>query len=367
MRKYITRVALSTILLTSVSTFALEEKNRNAEAGANKYFTNVFAKKYSDLFYDNIEKYNRNRTSVTHLSKLFKTEEDQALSREYFIKNKIRYLPPIVLKGTTAYLKYGSTKISFTEESLLMRTMYIDGKEVVFGQGNFKSRLEHFKTHLDQKVTTNILFEFLISSAVASGEKNFEHGIFAALVVLNENFEENSWCISCEDEYAEATEKNFNKIMSEVSRLANACENGESVDSIAYQIESSMPDREQSYLKLKMKQYFKDYDDSRLTCESFVKKISQDEINSQMKAINFRTGSLKEEFERENQQKYEKFVEGKCAPYIKLRNCLVNDSYAARDVYDKSRQEDGKPALRYREKVKDTKYHTEKNYRDQRK
>ena len=39
------------------------------------------------------------------------------------------------MKGTTAYLKYGTTKISFTEESLLMRTMYVDGKRVASKSG----------------------------------------------------------------------------------------------------------------------------------------------------------------------------------------------------------------------------------------
>jgi len=348
----------------STYSYALEEKNLNAEASANKYFTNIFAKNYSDLFFKNIERYNANRTSVNHLSRLFKNEADKAASKEFFIKNGIKYLPPIILKGTTAYLKFNSTRITFTEESLLNRTLYVNGNEVILSDGDFKDRLDSFKKQLGDKVTHSRFLDLLISAAYADGMKKFEHGVFGALIVLNENFEENSWCISCEDEYAEATKKNFDKIMSEVNRLANACENGESVDSIVYEIESSMPDREQSYLKLKMKQYFKDYDDSRLSCESFVSRISKDEIKSQMKAINIRTGSLREEFERENQEKYQKFIEGKCSPYIKLRNCLVNDSYTARDVYDDMRKEDGKPVLKYREKLKDTNYKTQKNYRD---
>jgi hypothetical protein len=82
-----TTKALTLIMLLTSSPMAMEEKNQSPEGVANKVLVDLLSNEYSSRFEEGIDRYNRARTSVNQISKLFNSENDQKAALKFFHQN----------------------------------------------------------------------------------------------------------------------------------------------------------------------------------------------------------------------------------------------------------------------------------------
>lgn len=344
---------LALLGLLVLPSYAFEEKDEEAVNSVNKIFAQDFMYQYSKSFFNSIEEYNKNRTDIKKLVSNMKSD-DQKVFLEYLKKNKITSLPPIDFKNEVATLRIGGNKISFTVGTIFEKNVYVNGQKILLPAGKFKDNLDYLKLQLSNKNRKVTFLDLIINSAIAAEDK-FENATFAALLIINNKFKENSWCAFCDDEYMEATKKNFEIVIEDIKRRARSCESGDDHQEVlASKIDDFVSYDSAAYdLKEKMNTYFKSYTDKTMTCEKIVKTIYKEQIDSQMEAPGFYTGSVGKEREQRNQQKYESFIVSKCQAYTDLRNCVVNNTYDGKEVYNRL---SGKPKLQYYQKLKSSDY-----------
>lgn len=357
MKRFFLQLVIFSLLVSP--SLAFEEKGDNSANTVNKVFAQDFMYHYSKTFFNTIQEYNKNRTNLNNLIVDMKPE-DQKVLKEYLSKNKISSLPAIDFKNEVATLRVGSSKISFTVGTLFEKNIYVNGQKLLLPAGTAKQNLEYFKKQLTSKSRKITFLDLIMSQAIA--DDKLEHATFAALLIINNKFKENSWCAFCEDEYLEATKKNFEMVMQDIQKRAQKCESGEDAQEVlASKIDDFVSYDSAAYdLKEKMSTYFKSYTDKSMTCEKVVNLIYKEQIDSQMEAPGFYTGSFGKEKEERNQQKYDKFIVSKCQAYTDLRTCIVNKTYDGKEVYNKL---SGKSELRYNQKLPESDYKPSNTYK----
>lgn len=243
---------LALLGLLVLPSYAFEEKDEEAVNSVNKIFAQDFMYQYSKSFFNSIEEYNKNRTDIKKLVSNMKSD-DQKVFLEYLKKNKITSLPPIDFKNEVATLRIGGNKISFTVGTIFEKNVYVNGQKILLPAGKFKDNLDYLKLQLSNKNRKVTFLDLIINSAIAAEDK-FENATFAALLIINNKFKENSWCAFCDDEYMEATKKNFEIVIEDIKRRARNCESGDdhqevlaskiddfvSYDSAAYDLKEKM-------------------------------------------------------------------------------------------------------------------------------
>jgi len=337
--------------------FAISEGKKGVVSKANKALTAELIKRYSHNFKKNIESYNNKRSNIGSLSLQIKSEEKRRKFMAYTTKHNLKVLPKIIYKNGAAKIKVGQNLIKFSVGTLFDGYMLINGKEVPLSTAEFDSQVNSLKRLLNPKKFS--LIDLIINSAHANYDKRYEATLIGTAIIINESFEENSWCYFCEDEYLEASRKNFDKVMKDISKRADDCKAG--VDDsereiFAFQLEELANYESAGYdLREKLNTYFKSYTDTDLTCESMVKKLFSEDIKKLEKKKGFYVSSLRIQAVKEHNAKvYKDFVISKCQPYVELRNCLVDESYTGRTIYNDERKKDGMKRIRSSDSLNET-------------
>jgi hypothetical protein len=358
MRNFV--IVLSSIF--ALNSFAITEGKRGSFELANKAMTQEMVKRYSHNFKKNIEDYNNRRSNIGSIVDGFSNEETKKKFLAYTTKHGIKVFPKIIYKDGAAKIKLGTNQIKFSVGTLFDGYMLINGKRVPLAAADFDSQVKALKGLLTEKKTYSLLSLIIDTAHAKQGfDKRYEHTLIATAIIVNETFEENSWCYFCEDEYLEASQKNFNKVMTDIARRAKSCKekSDESEKEIfAFQMEELANYESAGYdLREKLNTYFKSYTDSDLTCESMVKKLFSEDIEKLKKKKGFYVDSVRlREVADHNAKVYKDYVVKKCQPYIELRNCLIDRSYTGRTIYNDERKRDGKKRIRSSQSL-------EKNYK----
>jgi hypothetical protein len=321
------------ILLFKVSVFAISEGEFTASRSINKQLVQKMMRKYSEMFVDNIEKYNASAHNVAYVLESVQDESRRASIKRYIRINKIKHFPKIVHRDGVAALRVGKHRIRFTVGTLFERYVLLDGKKLFLNSLNIDKQIILIKKVLKEnpKRFSN-LWSLLIESAYAkSADKDFEALVIGTIIVLNEKFIENSWCYFCEDEYQEATRKNFTSVMNEMEERAKKCESGESQELFAYQLEDlNEYEASATDLREKLNTYFKSYTNTSMNCSTMVNEIYKDEMRSLRKTVNMYTQSG-------NEKRHTEYIKSKCAAYDRFKKCLLEKTENAKDIYNNLR------------------------------
>ncbi len=341
-------LSLSIVMLFTSLSFAMSEGRPGPHREATKGLVNEVVSTYSKNFQKSIKAYNSRRSHIGALSKAIKNDTKRKQFLSYTSQHGIKVFPKIIYKDGAAKIKLGKNLIKFSVGTLFDRYILVNGIRVPLDSGDFYKQLDSLKKNLGAKKKFS-MFNLFIGEAVAAYDKRFENTLFGTIIILNETFEENSWCYFCEDEYHEATKKNFEKVMADISTRANNCKSGEDEgDYFGYQLEELGTYASAGYdLREKLNSYFKSYTDENLNCESMVNNLYKEEIKGLKGKIGFYSDSISIRNKREsNKQAYQNYIKNKCTPYVELRNCLIDKSYAAKGIYNKERKSDGKKSIR---------------------
>lgn len=343
------------IILSSIfalNSFAITEGKRGSFELANKAMTQEMVKRYSHNFKKNIEDYNNRRSNIGSIVDGFNSESTKKKFLAYVTKHNIKVFPKIIYRDGAAKIKLGKNLIKFSVGSLFDGYMLVNGKRVPLAAADFDSQEKALRALFKRNKSFSFL-SLIIDTAYANQgfDKRYEHTMIATAIIVNETFEENSWCYFCEDEYLEASQKNFDKVMKDVARRAKNCKedlDDSEKETFAFNMEELAMYESAGYdLREKLNTYFKSYTDSDLTCESMVKKLFSEDIQKQKKKNKFYMNSIQiKEVRDYNKKVYNNYVVAKCQPYVELRNCLIDKSYTGRTIYNDERKRDGKKRIR---------------------
>lgn len=342
---------LTLTILLGVSTHAITEGKKGVAAKANKALVQEMVKKYSHNFKKSIETYNNERSNMGAIALRIDSETDRKKFLSYITQNNIKVLPKIIQRNGSAKLKVGSHLIKFSVGTLFDGYFYLNNKKVPLSKAGFDSQVKSMKKLLSPSKKFSFL-DLIIKSVHAAGyDKRFEATLIGTTIILNSTFEENSWCVMCEDEYLEATKKNFNKVMQDIARRAKSCKDDSDEserETFAYHLEELSLYASAGYdLQEKLNTYFKSYEDSDLTCDSMVEKLFSEDIAKLKRKKGFYVDSIRiKEVNDYNAKVHKDFIVKKCQPYTELRNCLVDKSYTGRTIYNTEREADGKKRIR---------------------
>lgn len=345
------------ISLLAVPSIAFNEKGTDHSRLVDKAFKQDFLYQNSESFFKFITKYNRNKANINNLLEDMNSE-DQKFMKSYLSKNNIITLPEIKFKKGVAIISKGSSRVSFTVESLLEHHVYINGKKVKLPNDSAKNNLNYFIKETSNKKIT--LLDLFISDAVA--EDKFESALFAALLLMSNDKEIESMSLFSSDETT--TKNNFKIIMNKMKIRAQKCQTGEDEQEVfASRIDDFVQYQSATVeLEKKIEVFYEDYKDKALTCEDIVGYLYKEQISEQMEKAGFYSMSISIAETREaNQKKYDQFIASECGPYNALKTCLVNKNYQGREVYNNL---SGKEPLRYNQKLKDSNYKPTKSYKD---
>lgn len=340
-------IILFSILLSSSVSAVVENKHKGSIEVADNILVKEFGRQYRLLFKKNIEKYNKRRGNIPQIISEYSGENKKYL-KDIIAKGNITIFPKINYKNGAAKLKIGDKNLMFTVGSLFNGYYLLNGKKIYMKKGSIKKQLEQLNKEKSRFTSLDLpILDLIISTAYAT--EKFEHLLLGTIIILNDSFSENEWCLSCEDEYLDATKDNFKIVMNEVASRARACQEGEEDEYFAFRIGELDEYKSASYdLQEKLRTYFKTLPmDSEMNCESVVNKIYQDEIKATQVKAPFYSDSITVRKNKEgNKKRYEKFIRLQCQPYAELKNCLVSKSYEAREVFNRTRKREGKKKIR---------------------
>lgn len=191
--------------------------------------------------------------------------------------------------------------------------------------------------------TVSVIISF---SAWANSDEQFEALLLASAISTNSDLSSEQTCRLCLDQDVKVSQRNFERLQSGLEKQAQAClANQMAEDTLLYELERQSA-LSQKRISPQVQRLFPAYHSSALRCENMVVDLFAPSLQQLQRGVEepIDPHSFKRRYQDEVDI-YQRFVIQACQPMVALRNCLIDNSYSARYIYNSLRQSEGLDAV----------------------
>lgn len=308
------------------------------QSNLDNFFASEMSKTYEKSFLENLESYNSSKHTVgsvlsqhNGLANIFKQKASLYKNDE---------LPQLSLSGDSATTQIGPNTIRFSVASLIEGEVFLNDAKISLIDLDY----DFMTSDLRIKTTKTNIWErgldIIMNKAHANNSDKFEVLIFSTLIALKDDFD-SSWCMfdSCREVRAK---RNFEMTMQTIKLEAIKCENRDTNFSLPSELEDYPNTQMSITLKDKLVDLFQSFPRDHLSCQKMVEKFRNEEIKKITHRIERRgyggVDSVTAEENREaNKKDFDRYIQDVCAPYVELRNCMIDRHAETQTIHDKAR------------------------------
>ncbi|WP_412471881.1 hypothetical protein [Halobacteriovorax sp. RT-1-4] len=340
--KFLVLVGLLATVSQSHAKMIVEKEEYSGEAIVEDFALKNFYRRFVNI----TDSYNQRRKDPESYAQSFKNIKEQHKYFRWLKKNKIGELPPATISNGIATIRVGNYKLQYSIQTLVKNQFLLNERPIDLQKLDFNKAFNELTDKVKATRRFTVL-DLLIPTAHADAMSGLENTLLATMLYVNSDFAEREWCISCDDENAEVTKKNLERLLTRVDQMLNSCENETAkIEDIYSNLSFFAGDDDQGGFRSQSASTLKNHfpaiegELKDVSCEKLVYNVYKDEINPADRNLFVEYYRLTPEREARNQKavaNYKRIVKSKCDRIAALNVCMISNYYGAEDIYNDSR------------------------------